>query len=34
VADSVPANEYMETVNKAKGMMRAIAFAERVTGNQ
>ena len=29
VADSIPANEYQETVNKAKGMMRAIAFAER-----
>jgi anthranilate synthase component 1 len=28
VADSVPANEYRETVNKAMGMMRAIAFAK------
>lgn len=28
VADSVPASEYQETVNKAKGMMRAVAFAE------
>jgi anthranilate synthase component 1 len=27
VADSVPANEYFETVNKAMGMMRAIALA-------
>ncbi len=27
VADSVPANEYVETVNKAKGMLRAIARA-------
>ena len=33
VADSVPANEYQETVNKAKGMMRAISFAESVRGN-
>ncbi|MEM9283227.1 MAG: anthranilate synthase component I [Verrucomicrobiota bacterium] len=28
VADSVPANEYVETVNKAKGMMRAIERAK------
>ncbi len=28
VADSVPANEYQETVNKAKGMFRAIEMAE------
>ncbi|MDP4638485.1 MAG: chorismate-binding protein, partial [Verrucomicrobiales bacterium] len=28
VADSVPANEYEETVNKAKGMMRAIERAK------
>lgn len=28
VADSVPENEYMETVNKAKGMMRAIERAK------
>ncbi|NLT69607.1 MAG: anthranilate synthase component I [Verrucomicrobiaceae bacterium] len=28
VADSVPANEYDETVNKAKGMMRAIERAK------
>ncbi len=28
VADSVPANEYQETVNKAKGMMRAIERAK------
>jgi anthranilate synthase component 1 len=27
VADSVPASEYEETVNKAKGMMRALALA-------
>ncbi len=28
VADSIPANEYVETVNKAKGMMRAIERAK------
>jgi len=28
VADSVPASEYEETVNKAKGMLRAIALAK------
>ncbi len=28
VADSIPANEYEETVNKAKGMMRAIERAK------
>ena len=30
VADSVPANEYQETINKAKGMLKAIALAERI----
>jgi anthranilate synthase component 1 len=30
VADSVPANEYFETVNKAMGMMRAIALAQTI----
>ncbi|MBI2863922.1 MAG: anthranilate synthase component I family protein, partial [Chloroflexi bacterium] len=29
VADSVPANEYQETLNKARALMRAIAEAER-----
>lgn len=29
VADSVPRNEYEETVNKAKGMLKAVAMAER-----
>ncbi len=29
VADSVPQNEYDETINKAKGMLRAIELAER-----
>jgi len=28
VADSRPENEYMETVNKAKGMFKAIEMAE------
>ena len=28
VADSVPENEYQETINKAQGMLKAIAFAE------
>lgn len=30
VADSVPKNEYDETVNKAKGMLKAVALAERL----
>jgi anthranilate synthase component I len=29
VADSVPANEYQETMNKAKAMLRAIELAEQ-----
>lgn len=28
VADSVPESEFMETVNKAKGMLKAVALAE------
>lgn len=28
VADSVPESEYMETVNKAKGMLKAVSLAE------
>ncbi len=28
VADSVPGSEFMETVNKAKGMLKAVALAE------
>ena len=28
VADSVPENEYQETINKAKGMLKAIALAK------
>jgi anthranilate synthase component 1 len=30
VADSVPANEFMETVNKARAMLTAVALAERL----
>ena len=30
VADSVPANEYHETINKAKGMLKAMALAEHL----
>jgi anthranilate synthase component I len=30
VADSVPESEYWETVNKAKGMMKAVAMAEQI----
>jgi anthranilate synthase component 1 len=29
VADSVPSDEYQETVNKAKGLLKAIEIAER-----
>jgi anthranilate synthase component 1 len=29
VADSIPEHEYAETVNKARGMFRAIEMAER-----
>lgn len=34
VADSVPEREYEETVNKAKGMMRAVERAEAVESKQ
>ena len=30
VADSVPENEFMETINKAKGMLKAVALAEKM----
>lgn len=30
VADSIPAYEYQETVNKARGLLRAISLAERL----
>ncbi len=33
VADSVPENEYQETINKAKGMLKAIALAERFSNS-
>lgn len=32
VADSVPANEYQETINKAKGQLKAIEAAEKHLG--
>ena len=31
VADSVPESEYHETLNKAKGLLRAIEVAEKFT---
>lgn len=31
VSDSVPENEYQETLNKAKGMLKALALAERIS---
>ncbi len=33
VADSVPENEFMETVNKAKGMLKAVSLAEKMFKN-
>jgi len=33
VADSVPENEFMETVNKAKAMLKAVALAESMFEN-
>lgn len=33
VADSVSENEFMETVNKAKGMLKAVSLAENMFGN-
>ena len=32
VADSVPEREYEETLNKAKGMLRAIEIAGKMKG--
>jgi anthranilate synthase component 1 len=29
VADSIPANEYEETMNKAKAMLKAVEIAEK-----
>ncbi|MEK9633508.1 MAG: chorismate-binding protein, partial [Opitutae bacterium] len=31
VADSVPEKEYEETINKAKGMLNALAVAEQIS---
>jgi anthranilate synthase component 1 len=33
VADSVPSSEWQETLNKARGMLKAIEIAEGATGN-
>jgi anthranilate synthase component 1 len=33
VADSIPENEFMETVNKAKAMLKAVALAENMFEN-
>ncbi len=33
VADSIPENEFMETVNKAKGMLKAVSLAEQMFEN-
>jgi len=32
VADSVPSEEYQETLNKAQGLLKAIALAEAAAG--
>jgi len=34
VADSVPASEYQETINKAKGQLMAIEIAEQIVGKK
>ncbi len=31
VSDSIPENEYQETFNKAKGMLKALALAEQIS---
>lgn len=33
VVDSIPENEFLETINKAKGMLKAVAFAEIENAN-
>lgn len=33
VADSVPTSEYQETINKAKGMLKAVALAEQIVSD-
>ena len=30
VADSIPENEFFETINKAKGMLKAVLLAEKM----
>ncbi len=30
VADSIPESEYQETLNKAKGLLKALEVAERI----
>ena len=34
VSDSVPENEFLETMNKAKGMLKAISLAEKIESSQ
>ena len=34
VADSVPANEYQETLNKARGLLKAIEITEARTADE
>jgi anthranilate synthase component 1 len=34
VADSVPASEYQETLNKARGMLKSLACLEPPAGAQ
>jgi anthranilate synthase component 1 len=34
VADSVPSEEYQETLNKAQGLLKAIEITERRVANQ
>jgi len=31
VSDSIPENEFQETLNKAQGMLKALALAERIS---
>lgn len=34
VADSIPENEFMETVNKARGMLKAVSVAEQIVNTK
>ena len=34
VADSIPENEFMETVNKARGMLKAVSVAEQMVNSK